>query len=266
MSLPFARSSFPEIYESALVGPLFRPWAQLMLEHVALARGDSVLDVACGTGIVARLAREKAGPAAKVVGVDVSPPMLAVAREAAPDIDWREGDAGALPIDEDEQFEVVVCQQGLPFFSNRPAAARQMRRALAPGGRLAVSTWCADDNLPALRELRRIAESRLGPIADRRHAFGEPGPIEALLREAGFGDVRTRTESRMIQFDDGGAFARLNALALVGMAPAAAALDEGERDRLVGQIAEDSADLVEQHSDDRGFAFRIDAVVATARG
>ena len=135
MSLPgFAlQASFPEMYERLLVGPLFRPWAELTLEEVALAPGDRVLDVACGTGIVARVASERLEGAVRVVGVDVSPDMLAVARAAAPAIDWREGDAARLPLGEGEAFDVVVCQQGLQFFPDKPAAAR--RAAAGAGGR-----------------------------------------------------------------------------------------------------------------------------------
>lgn len=264
MTLPFAQLSFPEIYERALVGPLFRPWAGLILDDVEVAAGDRVLDVACGTGIVARLAKERAGETGTVVGVDVSPPMLAVARTTAADIDWREGNAAALPLRDGEQFDVVVCQQGLQFFPDRPAAAREMRRALAERGRLAVSTWRPDEELPVLLALRRIAENYVGPISDRRHGFGEPGPVEALLRDAGFHDVRTKTVSRTIRFADGSLFVRLNAMALAGMGERSGEIGEEERVRMVDAITGDSAELVRQASDESGFGYELTATVATA--
>ncbi|MCO5108730.1 MAG: class I SAM-dependent methyltransferase [Burkholderiaceae bacterium] len=151
MSLPayaMNLSSFPETYERCLVGPLFRPWAETILDDVDLAPGDRVLDVACGTGIVARLARERLGEAGRVVGVDISPAMLAVARTAAPAIDWREGDACALPLRDAEKFDVVVCQQGLQFFPDKPAGARwpptagSRWRPGAPRTRSRCSTRC----------------------------------------------------------------------------------------------------------------------------
>ena len=126
MSLPsyaMNQASFPEMYERWLVGPLFRPWAEMTLEEVRVSPDDRILDIACGTGIVARLASERLGDAGHVVGVDLSPDMLAVARALAPDVDWREGNASALPLRDGEQFDVVVCQQGLQFFPDRPAAA-----------------------------------------------------------------------------------------------------------------------------------------------
>jgi len=144
MTLPnyaLGRANFPENYERWLVGPLFRSFAERTLDEVQPSRGQRILDIACGTGIVARLAKERIGAAGHVVGVDISSDMLAVARAVAPSIDWREGNAGALPLHRGEQFDIVVCQQGLQFFPDKPAAAGEMRRALTRGGRLAVSTW-----------------------------------------------------------------------------------------------------------------------------
>ena len=265
MSLPFAQQSFPEIFERALVGPLFRPWAKLILDDVALAAGDRVLDVACGTGIVARLAKERLGDKGTVVGVDVNPGMLAVARRVAADIGWREGDAGALPLGAGEQFDVVFCQQGLQFFPDRAAAAREMRRALVDGGRLAVSTWRPDDEIPFGLELRRIAERHLGPIVDRRHSFGDAAALEALLREVGFREVRSGTVSRTIRFDDGAVFVRLNAMALVGMTTAAQTMSDEERTQVVHAITQDSSDAIRRYTDEKGLAYQLHTNVATAR-
>ena len=197
---PDRRIDFAEAYEQALVGPLFRPWVEPLLEDVALRPGDRLLDVACGTGIVARIASERLGPAATVVGVDSNPGMLAVARRTGPAIDWREGNAGSLPLRAGEAFDVVLCQQGFQFFADRAAAAVQLHRALRTGGRLAVSTWRPDEEAPVLHRLRGIAERHVGPIADRRHSLGDPGPLEAVLLAAGF-HVRSKQLSRTIRFE-----------------------------------------------------------------
>jgi ubiquinone/menaquinone biosynthesis C-methylase UbiE len=263
MALPFAQTSFPEMYEQELVGPLFRPWVEPMLEEVHLAAGERVLDVACGTGIVARLAKERVGDAGRVVGVDLSPAMLAVARRVAPGIEWREGDAGALPIQGDERFDVVLCQQGLQFFPDRLAALQQARRALAPRGRVAVSTWRPDEEIPLGRELRRVAERHLGPIADRRHGFGEPGPLEALLRDAGFREVRSKTLTRTIRFKDGSVFVRLNAMALLGMSAGAKEMSDDERGRVLAAVVRDSADVARPYADGAGLAFELSTNLAT---
>ncbi|RJT23899.1 methyltransferase domain-containing protein [Mesorhizobium waimense] len=260
------QATFPEMYERWLVGPLFQPWADMTLEEVRLSRGDRVLDIACGTGIVARVARERLGNADFVVGIDVSSDMLAIARAVAPDIDWREGNASALPLHDGEQFVVIVCQQGLQFFPDKAAAAAQMRRALAKGGRLAVTTWRSDDEIPFFRELRRVAERHLGAISDQRYSFGDAALLETLLREAGFNEVRSKVVSRTIRFEDDAPFLRLNAMALVGMSAAGKAMGDHERKRVVEDIVSESAPVLQPYTDGSGIAFEVSTNLATAKG
>ena len=143
----FVATTFTEIYERVLVAPLFRPFAEQLVALVAPTRDDIIIDVACGTGIVARVVRERLGPEARIVGVDVAPAMLAVARTVDPTIDWREGNAVALPVSADEHFTVLTCHQGLQFMPDKPAAIREMRR-LAPGGRVAIATWRSLEDHP----------------------------------------------------------------------------------------------------------------------
>jgi ubiquinone/menaquinone biosynthesis C-methylase UbiE len=267
MTLPsyaMDQASFPEMYERWLVGPLFRPWVEPTLAVLHVSPGDRVLDIACGTGIVARVARERLQ--ASVVGVDVSSDMLAVARRIAPEIDWRQGDAAKLPLGDGEQFDIVVCQQGLQFFPDKPAAAGEMRRALASDGRLAVATWPTDDELPLFRELRRVAERHVGAVADQRYGYGDAGAVEALLRGAGFRDVRSSTLSRSIRFEDAGPFLRLNAMALVRMSAGGRAMADADRGRTVDLIVEESAPVAEPHAEGAGLAFELSTNLVTARG
>ena len=261
----FSQLSFADLYEQALVGPLFQPWVEPLINDVELRPGDRILDIACGTGIVARLAKERLASSGTVVGVDLNPDMLAVARRLAPTIDWRQGDAAALPLRDRERFDVVLCQQGFQFVADQAAAARQMHRALVEGGRLGVSTWRPDDEFPVLRELRSIAEKHLGPVSDRRHSLGDPHPLEDFLREAGFHDVRSKRVARNIRFSDGSAFVRLNAMALVSMSAASATLGDEERQRLVGAIARDSAEPARLHTDQGGLVFELGTNVTLAR-
>jgi len=260
----FSYTEFAEIYEQALVGPLFQPWVEPLLEDVKLRPGDRVLDIACGTGIVARMAKQRQGSTGKVVGIDLNPQMIAVARRVDPTIDWREGDAVALPLLDGEEFDVVLCQQGFQFFLSRAATARQMHGALMKGGRLGVSTWRSDEEFPLLHELRRIAERHVGPITDRRYSLGDPSPLEADLRATGFLDVRSKHFSRTIRFEDGSVFVRLNAMALLSMSEEGSTLDDEARRHMVDTIVSDSAGLVRSHSDDAGFAFEIGTNVVLA--
>lgn len=267
MTLPsyaMNQASFPEMYERWLVGPLFRPWVETIFDAVKLSAGDRVLDVACGTGIVARVAKERLGETGYVVGVDVSPDMLSVARAVAPDIDWREGKAGALPLREGERFDVVICQQGLQFFPDKAAAIAQMRRALGSGGKVAVAAWRSDNEIPFFRELRRVAERRLGPIDDQRYSFGDAALLEALLQHTGFHDVRSTTMARTIRFEDGAPFLRLNTMALVGMSAAGKEMSDQERKQAVEAIVSESGPVLQSCSDATGLAFELSTNLATA--
>lgn len=266
MSMPNVQvPSFAAIYERELVGPLFRPWVDLLLDGVGLEPGERVLDVACGTGIVARVAYERLGGEGRVVGVDLSPLMLAQARTVAPHLEWREGSADALPLADGERFDVLTCQQGLQFFPDRPKAAAEMRRALGPGGRVALATWRPLQEVPLMAELQEVAERRVGGIRDTRHGFGDAVAIAELLKGAGFRDVEVEKHERTIRFDDGATLVRLNAMAIIGMSEAGKSMSDEERARTAEALTADSADVIDRYSDGAGLAFRMGTNVATAR-
>ena len=258
----FVATTVTEIYERVLVGPLFRPFAEQLVARVAPTHGDSVIDVACGTGIVARVAREQLGPDARIVGVDVAPAMLAVARTVDQTIDWRQGNATSLPVGVGEQFTVLTCHQGLQFISDKPAAIREMHRVLAPGGRVAIATWCFLDDIPGMLELNAVVERHVGRIVDSRHSFGDANALKRLLVEAGFTDVQVGTLAHDVRFADGGLFARLNAMAAIGMSDKGKAMSEPERGELAGQIAAESQDAIAKATKNGMFVLPLTTVFA----
>jgi ubiquinone/menaquinone biosynthesis C-methylase UbiE len=117
---------------------LFEEWAPRVCKAAALLPGNKILDVACGTGVLAREAARCVQPGGMVTGLDRNEVMLTVARRVAPGIEWRQGRAEALPFP-DGSFDAVVSQFGLMFFEDREGALREMWRVLKPGGRLAVA-------------------------------------------------------------------------------------------------------------------------------
>jgi len=260
----FVATAFTEIYERVLVPPLFRPFAEQLIASVARDRADSVIDVACGTGIVARVARERLGPEARIVGVDVAPAMLAVARTADSTIDWRAGNAVALPVSAGEQFTVLTCHQGLQFMPDKPAAMRDMRRVLAPRGRVAIATWASLEDLPEMRALNAIAENHVGPIVDSRHSFGDRQALKSLMVDAGFNRVTVKTHAHDVRFADGALFARLNAMAVMAMSDKGKAMSEAERGQLAGQIAAESADVIAKGTKNGSFVIPLTTNIATA--
>jgi ubiquinone/menaquinone biosynthesis C-methylase UbiE len=260
----FAATTFTEIYERVLVKPLFRPFAEELIARLKPVRGESLIDVACGTGIAARVARETMGPDARIVGVDVAPAMLAVARNVDSTIEWREGNATSLPVANDEHFSLLVCHQGLQFFPDKAAAVREMRRVLAPGGRVAIATWRSLQDIPAALELNDIAERHVGKIFDVRHSFGNADALESLLTDAPFKDVRVETVTHDVRFADGSLYARLNAMAVIGMSDKGKAMSEAERVELAGRIAADTEEAIARLTKNGEWIFPLTTNIAIA--
>ena len=260
----FTTMSFPEIYERVLVGPLFRPFAEELIARLNPGAHNRLLDVACGTGIVARVAREQMGHAARIVGVDASPPMLAVARGIDATIDWREGNAMALPVAEGERFSLLTCHQGLQFFPDKVAAVHEMRRVLLPGARLAIGTWRPLAEAALFRDLHPIAESHLASVADARHSFGDADAIARLLTDAGFRNVQVETISHEIRMSDGMVFARLNATAIASMSEKAKTMNDTDRQQVIDRIVSDSAATVANYTKGGTLVFELSTNLATA--
>lgn len=174
-------------YDERLVPALFRPCAERLVEAAGVGPGARVLDVACGTGIVARIAAPLAGPQGHVSGLDVNPGMLAVAARRAPAVHWRQGQAEVLPC-EDSAFDAVLCQFGLNFFADPRNALREMWRVLAPGGRLAVAVFDALERNPAYAEMVEVLGHRLGPAPAEAlglpFSLGGQGALARLLEDA----------------------------------------------------------------------------------
>src|SRR5262245_11440805 len=126
-----------EVYEQAFVPAFFAQWASLLCDAAGVAVGQGVLDVACGTGIVARTAADRVGPRGAVVGVDLNEAMLTVARRVRSDIDYRHASASALPFD-DDAFDTVVSQMALMFFPDRLGSVREMARVARRSGTVAL--------------------------------------------------------------------------------------------------------------------------------
>jgi SAM-dependent methyltransferase len=186
-----------QLYETVFVPAVFGPWATIVAEAAEVVPGERVLDVACGTGILARLAHERAGPRGAVVGLDVSRAMLAVARDLAPDITWQHGSAEALPF-ADQSFDAVVSQFGLMFFPDRARALREMLRVLVAGGRLIVAVWDALAYSPGFRSFVDVVERHAGTqLADALRApfaLSDRAGLTALFDEAGAVSLAVTTQ------------------------------------------------------------------------
>jgi SAM-dependent methyltransferase len=246
-----------EEYERRLVPTFFRPWARVLLDRAAVTDGTRLLDVACGTGIVARSAAALVGDRGRVVGIDLNPQMLAVAGTTDADIRWDEGDAVALPYG-DGEFDVAVCQQGLQFVPEPAAALIEMRRVTAPDGRVVLGVWDAIERQPVFASLvdslDRHAGTAAGDVLRSPFALGR-ADLHALCVAAGFDRVQVDPVS--LTADVGGA-ARFveDEIASTPLAELCADLDE----RSVAAVVADVDAAIRQ----QGGAFSVANLVVTA--
>lgn len=192
-----------ENYQRYFVPAIGAPVAKDIVAQADLQPGERVLDIACGTGVVAQLAVEHVGATGSVTGLDIHPGMLAVAAAATPAdmaIDWREGNAESLPFGESE-FNVVFCQMGLQFVSGKLAALREMRRVLVPSGRAFVK---APGPKPPLFEIMSDGLARhVGPqaaiFANRVFSMYDVDELRELMRSAGFRNVNVEANPKTLR-------------------------------------------------------------------
>ncbi|MDT8387461.1 MAG: methyltransferase domain-containing protein [Thiogranum sp.] len=190
-------------YEALHVPALFKQWCPRVLDAAGVASGDRVLDVACGTGVLAREAMIRVGPAGSVAGVDLGHGMIAVAKELAPGIEWQECAAESLPFP-DRSFDAVVSQFGLMFFADRSQALREMVRVLKPGARLAVAVWDSLDRSEAYPEevqlLQRLAGKEAADALRAPFVLGDKDELIALFEASGVKSVGVETYTGPARF------------------------------------------------------------------
>jgi len=226
----------PEIYAEHLVPAVFAPWAPVLLDAAAVGIGHTVLDVACGTGVVAAAAAERVGPSGAVTGVDINPGMIAVAARTR-GVRWAQADAARLPFP-DGGFDRVLCQAGLQFVPDRLGALREMRRVLRPGGRVALLVWRALHHSPGFAALADALQTVVGPeaaaVMRAPFVFGDdPRPLVTLLDSAGFGDVDVQARAGTVRFASVEAFVRCQRAA----SPLAAHVDVRHEPDLIAYVA-----------------------------
>ena len=227
---------------------IMAPFVEAVIARVGIRPGDAVLDLACGTGLVTRRAAMQAGAEGRVVGLDLNPGMLAVARSlgdptgasVAP-IEWREGSALALPC-ADGEFDVVLCQQGIQFFPDLGLAASEMARVAAPGARLAVSFWAELGEQTYFQVQIAGLRRRLGPAVDGlAGAFRlDPMLVCDALTAAGFEDATAEQVVVRLLFPPMEHFAA-GQVTTLPVAPAFAALDAAERASYVAEVTKSLA-------------------------
>jgi ubiquinone/menaquinone biosynthesis C-methylase UbiE len=199
-----------DLYERYLVPALYGPAAQELKRVAQPECGDRVLDVACGTGVIPRTFAPIVGRSGEVTGLDVSPPMLAVARSIpkpnGAEITFAEGNAQGMTF-VNESFDLVTCQQGLQFMGDKLRAMREMHRVLVPGGRAVVSVNQGFAHNRVYEQFNAVLQKLMGiPALASTFSFGDPQALKLLFTQAGFHNVDVKKVTVNVRFPDERAF------------------------------------------------------------
>jgi len=261
----------PVLYQRYLVPAITAIWAADLVDRANIQRGARVLDVASGTGVVARAAATRLGDGGAVTGLDINPGMLAVARSLPADagaasIEWQEGSVLALPF-ADAAFDVVLCQLGLQFFPDRPAALAEIRRVLVPGGRTGISVFGPIEHNPATHALADALDRHVGQGASlakrNEHVLADTDELRMLLEEAGFRDVVIESVTKTVRFPSATAYVRIQ-LAATPLATLVERYDAADRERLIEAVAENVAGALVEYAGDAGLTFPQEVHTALA--
>jgi ubiquinone/menaquinone biosynthesis C-methylase UbiE len=256
--------SASESYERHFVPAIGAPLANDLVKIAALQPGERVLDVACGTGVVARLASQAVGSTGSVVGVDVDPGMLAVARSVTPPglaVDWREANAESMPL-RDGAFDAVLCQMGLQFVPDKHSALSEMRRVLAPGGRLLLNV---PGPTPQVFDIMKNALAHhIGPEAagfvNQVFSLHDAARLQNFMNGAGFRNVSVRADLRGFRLPAPREFL----WQYVQSTPLAAAVSRVNDERR-GSLEREVVSRWQEFIENRALMLRVRVVTATGR-
>jgi ubiquinone/menaquinone biosynthesis C-methylase UbiE len=254
-----------ENYERYLVPTIFGPWAIDLVSLATPQPGERILDVACGTGAIAREASRVIGADGAVTGLDLNAGMLNIARGHDPQgaVQWREGSVQTMPFP-NEVFSLVLCQQGLQYFPDRAASLQEMLRVLIPGGRLVLSIWRAIERSPGFLALSQALAKHISPEAGvlPPFALGDANGVATEVSAAGFHDVTTQTISRILRYSSLEEFVRtyLISTPLASLVPK---IDEAKRTALLADMSLALRSYIDNDTND--LAFPIESQIIMAR-
>ena len=259
-----------ETYEQYFVPAMFLPWADILLRYATPQSGEQVLDIACGTGIVARQAAPLVGARGNVTALDMNPEMLAVAHilpaPSGATITWQEGNAMALPF-QDDSFDLVLCQHGLQFFPDRAQAVHEMYRVLLPGGRAVIIVLQALGRHPVFEALMEsVARHLLLPLSSVTipFALSDADELRTLFTKAGFTKVEILPESTVVRFSDPERFVPLAVTSSAAAVPAFAQLQAPARAALLETVRVEVEPVIRKYRDASAVTFPMYAHVVVA--
>lgn len=255
-----------EAYEEYMVPAIFGPWAKVVVGLAAPKSGEHVLDVACGTGVGARLMAKQVAPNGKVVGLDIDQGMVEIARRSAVQsgaaTEWHCGSAIEMPF-ADQTFDLCLCLQGLQFFPDRAQGFSEMHRVLKPTGRLVASIWCPIEHNKGHHALAQALERQNADAAaaKRPFSFGEAEEIKDMAEWAGFPAVEIQTEEKLSRFPSVEGFIDSLTSGAPSTRHALAQLPDDRKQDFIEDVKEMLTPYVEENG--LNFPMRTHVVIAT---
>jgi ubiquinone/menaquinone biosynthesis C-methylase UbiE len=199
--------SIPAAYDRYLGPMLFQPYAEDLAARLEVPDNSSVLELACGTGILTRALRSRLPSSVKLTATDLNEPMFRHAAgkfEENEAVHWRQADACSLPFP-NRMFDAVVCQFGLMFVPDKLLAARETQRVLKPGGLFLFNVWDAMEH----NALGQLTHRTIASFFDKDpptfyevpFGYHEQDEIKRVLKEAGFHEIKTEVMAKVSQAD-----------------------------------------------------------------
>lgn len=262
-------SYLAESYENYMVPSLFAPWASYLIERADPQPGERVLDIACGTGIVARKVAPHVGSQGTVIGLDVDPDKVNVARAAAEldrlTIKWHTGPAEQLPFP-DATFDLIFCQFGLMFFTDRHKALKEMHRVLRTSGRVILSVWQGLDRHPFYQTLHEVSQRHLGKSSVQAvFSLGNAEELRRLLTGSGFRQIEMESWSITARFPQPDEFLAWEIDVNPAETPALRYLDPAAQQVILAAVRQDMQSALEEVMQENQVALEFHAHVAQAK-
>ncbi|MGC1439639.1 MAG: methyltransferase domain-containing protein [Burkholderiaceae bacterium] len=247
-------------YETYFVPAIFGQWPPVFIERTGIHPGNKVLDVGCGTGVLARSLLPLVGPMGRVTGLDLSASMLAVAKEVAPGADCQQGSVLELPFD-DEAFDATIGAFMLMFVSEPDKAVSEMCRVTLPGGRITIGVWEGLETNHVYADLVRIVTDVVDEEAGKSiawpFALGAPGKLGEIFRLSGSAEPDIRSHSGVARFPSVTEFVKTEIESWL--------LAESVSDEALTEITAKANEQFSQYCDANGrMSFPINAEIAVA--